>query len=123
MSSTTTTTIYHASTWGALAAAVPGDQLTLVPGTQCAEGVGVYFAEGAPRVEAADAVHVTGQLAAVVVLEAATAEGWWRTKPGRARKYGRPRTWHSKGKSISLTVRSVGDSEGIPHISCDWRFC
>lgn len=115
--------LYHASIWSALASAPVGACVVLRPGTQGAEGAGVYFAEGMPRPSASDSCHLARGIAAIVAISAPEdGAGWWRTKAGLARKFGRPRSWHSQGKSISLRVLSRLEHEGIPLLECEWQF-
>lgn len=115
--------LYHVSTWPLLASLGPGAEFTLHPGPQGAEGRGVYFAEGCPRLSAADAVAAGNPPVAIVHIRAAGPEGWWRTKAGLARKFGRPRTWHSDGKSVRCRVIAVGEGEGnLPLLHCEWSW-
>jgi len=112
--------IYHASAWRALAEARVGDEFVLHPGPQGAEGRGVYFSEGAPRPSASDSCYLAG-VAAIVALEVTSPEGWWRGKAGLARKFGRPRTWHTDGKSIRVRVYAVERGD-YPLLRCEWRW-
>lgn len=105
-------TLVHVSGWTALAGLTVGAAFTLVPGSQCAEGVGVYFAEGAARVSAAEGCK--GQPTAIVELEASSSVGWWRTKAGIAKKFGRPVTWHTSGKSVTCAVLNRAELDGVP---------
>ena len=100
--------LYHISGWGELSDAKVGDTFTLKPGRQNAEGLGVYFSEGAPvKVTTAEGTAQSGATA-VVETEVSGTAGWWRTKPSIARKFNRPITWHTDGKSLSCKVESVG---------------
>jgi len=110
-------TLYHASSWKDLANMNVGETFILKPGTQCAEGLGVYFSEGLPRVSAADSVRLHG-MTAIVKIEVTDAKGWWRTKLGICKKFNRPRTWHTKSKSMECKVTKV---EGNI-IHCDWTW-
>ena len=116
------TVLWHASAWTDLAAAQVGDTLTLRPGSQTAEGRGVYFSEDAPRPTAAEGAK--GSPTVLVRIETTSGAGWWRTKLGVARKAGRPRTWHSDGKSVTLLV--LGRESGHPSdpvvLRCAWTF-
>lgn len=114
--------LWHASAWADLAAAHPGDEFTLRPGPQAVEGRGVYFSEGVPRPSAAEGAG--GAPTVLVRIDAPSGFGWWRTKPGVARKAGRPRTWHSDGKSIVLLVleRDDGVDGGPVTLRCAWTF-
>ena len=100
--------LYHISGWGELSDAEVGDTFTLKPGRQNAEGLGVYFSEGAPvKVTTAEGTAQSGATAVVETGVSGTA-GWRRTKPSIARKFNRPITWHTDGKSLSCKVESVG---------------
>jgi hypothetical protein len=102
--------LYHYSTHPVLATASAGDTFTLRPGAQGAEGLGVYFAER-PRLQAADAIASGVPCTGCVVIDRPAAQaGWFVTKLSLARKFGRPRTWHTCGRSLTLTVVSV---EGV----------
>lgn len=116
----TMTTLYHCTNWQELASANVGDTFTLRPGTQNAEGVGVYFSEGTPRPEASDG-SVRHGLAAIIEIEASSPDGWWRSKGGKARKFGKARTWHSAGKRVCCTVRAVEERDGLSVLQCDWE--
>lgn len=101
--------LYHFSTHPALLHIRPGDTFTLHPGRNCAEGRGVYFAEE-PRRAAADALEQGGtETGCVVIPRPQSAAGWWRTKKGLARKFNRPVTWHTAGRSLTLTVTRSAD--------------
>jgi len=96
--------LYHASAWAGLRDAQPGQEITLRPGHQCAQGLGVYFSEGQPDVRAADSVRLAG-LSCILCLEGVNShKGWYRSKPSNDRKKGRPRTWHSMGKAVKAEV-------------------
>jgi len=98
--------LYHVSGWGKLSSASPGDTFTLRPGPQGAEGKGVYFSEEKPRFSAAEGSK--GGVTGVVVIPCPeSAKGWSRTKNSICRKHGRPRTWHTKGREITLRVCQV----------------
>ena len=107
--------LYHVSGWQALAASEVGSSFVLHPGTQCAEGVGVYFSEGAPRLSAAEGAK--GCPSAIIAIEANESHGWWQSKGGKAQKFGKPRTWHSEKKSIFATVQQMET------ISIEGRLC
>ena len=111
----------HVSGWEELSTKDVGDTFVLIPGQQAAEGNGVYFSEEKPRLTAAEGTYVGGvrkDPAAIVLISAESAEGWWRTKNSIVRKFGRPRTWHTDGKSIKLKVVA---KQGI-RLTCDWSF-
>ena len=98
--------LFHLSSWEHLSTLSAGDVFILAPGPQGAEGTGVYFSEGAPRVTAAEGVGRDGLAAVVVIQRPDTATGWYRTKGSVCRKHKRPRTWHTQGKNLALRVVS-----------------
>ena len=108
------------------AIAPEGDAVTLVPGPQGAEGVGVYWAEGRPRMTAAEGARRHGGATAIYVIERPEqgVRDWWRTKGARYKKRGRPRTWHTRGKAIRLTgLRRVGEYAGVPvYLARSWEW-
>ena len=119
------TRLFHISGWRKLASAAVGDEFLLLPGQQQVEGEGVYFAEGRiPTPTTAEGAR--GGVAAVVVIEADGAAGWWRTKPALAQRFGRPRTWHTDRKPIACRVLEVGSAEvagrTVPVLRCAWAF-
>ena len=116
------TTLYHVSSWAALAVAKPGDKFLLRPGPQCAEGLGVYFSEGVTRPTAAEGAGKEGLSAIVEISCDTAAEGWWRSKSCKAKKFGKPRTYHSYGKDVIITVVSVRYEFGCTVLACDWEF-
>lgn len=116
--SKTYTELYHVSGWELLATAGVGDVFTLKPGPQGAEGSGVYFSEAAPvAATTAEGTHRCG-IAAIVVIEVESASGWWRTKASLAKKFGRPRTWHSAGKNVECKVVSINEKDGSRLLVC-----
>jgi hypothetical protein len=116
------TTIYHASAWRGFSALTPGAEVVLLPGPQGAEGAGVYFAEEI-RVSASDSCYLAGGAMAVFAIQAEESDSaWWRTKKGLAKKFGKPRTWHTAGRKIALRVLKVHSYEGIPLYECTWAF-
>jgi hypothetical protein len=48
--------LFHVSGWQDLSELSVGESFILNPGRQCAEGLGVYFAEGSARVRAVKAI-------------------------------------------------------------------
>lgn len=82
--------LFHVSGFPGLARKEVGDRIMLVPVPQGAEGSGVYFSEKIPRFEAAEGAQKG--VSAVVVIEADSPQGWWRSKGYVMRKFGRPRT-------------------------------
>ncbi|MBP48066.1 MAG: hypothetical protein CMH53_09025 [Myxococcales bacterium] len=117
------TLLYHVSSHPKLRNAKVGDKLTFRPGSQNAEGLGVYFSEKAPRLTAAEGSwdKRTGQThrSGIIQIEASSPSDWWRTKNSVVRKFNRPRTWHTKGKSLDFTVTDVGN-EGVIKGTWEW---
>ncbi len=113
-------TLYHVSGWSDISERSVGTSFVLCPGRQCAEGLGVYFAEGATRVSAAEGCQ--GSPSAVVVIEASDSAGWWQSKAAKARKFGKPRTWHSDGKRVTCTIEAIDIVENIPVLQCAWAW-
>ena len=110
-------TLYHITAWENIPKEV-GAEFILVPGPQCAEGTGVFFSEGKPRPEAADGTYM-GSCSALVQITASGREGWWKTKNSICRKFGRPRTYHSRGKSIKCRIL---DRQGWGKLICSWEW-
>jgi len=116
-------TLYHRSGWTALATAEAGDTFSLAPGPQGAEGVGVYFSEGSPvRLSTAEGSR-SGQTA-LIAMPAPARAGWWLSK-GNKTKFGKPRTWHTDGKTLAVVVRHVetdGTGVRVLHVAplSDW---
>jgi hypothetical protein len=115
--------LYHISSFDDLKNAKIGDNFLFVPGPQGAEGKGIYFSQDKPRPSAAEGTFKKG-VSGIIVIEANSATGWWRTKGHIMRKFNRPRTWHSDKKDILLTVKEIRKEEGLPYnfIVCDWEF-
>lgn len=111
------TTIYHVSNFEKLSSIDIGDTFVLYPGPQRAEGKGVYFSEEKPRVNAADGCRYK-KPTAIIELEPSSAKGWWRTKPGIAKKYNRPRTWHSANRKLYLKVIDISKTNNLPLLKC-----
>ena len=112
--------LYHVSGWDHLSSLNEGDSFILNPGPQGAEGPGVYFSENKPRFSAAEGA-VEG-ISAVVFIKAPPPQDfhmWYRTKMAFVKKFNRPRTWHTKNKSIKLTIRSISYENDIPYLFCD----
>jgi len=109
--------LYHITNWENIPKKV-GDSFTLKPGTQCAEGMGVYFSDGEPRPDTADGTYM-GSCAAVICITAAGNEGWWKTKNSICRKYNRPRTYHSQAKKIKCLILK---KEGWGKLTCSWEW-
>lgn len=116
-------TLFHKSGWQHLGTLDVGDTFTLRPGTQCAEGVGVYFAEGvAVRDSTAEGTHTAASITCVVieVADSLAPVAWWRSKAAKARKFKKPRTWHSNGAHIACTVERVSMEAGCKTLHCSW---
>lgn len=117
-------TLFHVSGWDALQSASVGTSFVLRPGTQCAEGVGVYFSEGLPRLSAAEGAH--GKPRAIITIEPVSVSGWWQSKGAKAKKFGKPRTWHSENKHIECHVVTIEPMEmecgSVPYLRCEWQF-
>jgi len=115
--------LYHISNWEHLKDVSVGDIFTLRPGTQCAQGRGVYFSEGTPSERAADGCRYK-QASAVVKLTLTSRVGvkktWYRSKGG-ARRGTKPRTWHSAGKMVECRVIKITQGS-LPVLECDFRF-
>jgi len=116
--------LYHLSNWADLASAQVGSTFTLRPGSQCAEGPGVYFSEGTPRLTAAEGAK--GRPVAAIRIEACLNDAsWWRSKGGKAKKFAKARTWHTNGASLQCKVHSISEIElecgmvGVLH--CSWN--
>ena len=114
------TRLFHVSGYGELKDKEKGDSFVLNPGPQGAEGKGVYFAENDPRFTAAEGAK--DGASAVVVIGADSKDGWWRSKGFVAKKFGRPRTWHSEGKDVRCTIKNVQEIDGLKYLFCDWEW-
>ena len=97
--------LFHVSGWSKLQSVSAGDTFKLIPGPQGAEGSGVYFSEGVPRISAAEGAG-NGVMGIICINRPTSPKGWYRTKNSVCRKFGRPRTWHSAGKDVELIVNS-----------------
>lgn len=86
-----------------------GQEIVLRPGTQNAQGVGVYFAEGVPDVRASDSCEAHGVKTIFHVdFQCATRNSdWFQSKGCRDRAKSRPRTWHSNGRQVRIVVTAV----------------
>ena len=114
------TKLFHVSGHQELMGKELGDSFVLTPGSQGAEGSGVYFSEGDPRFSAAEGAR--GKATVVVVIEPNSKKGWWQSKGYVMRKFDRPRTWHSEGKNIRCVVTRVEDLAGTKYLFCDWEW-
>lgn len=90
-------------------AAKVGDTIILHPGKQNAQGVGVYFSEGVADERASDSCYENGGSKTVFILdvEASCSGPWWSSKNSRDKKKNRPKTWHSNGANVKVTVTRV----------------
>lgn len=115
--------IYHCTSWNVPVNANPGDQFTLVPGRQNAQGVGVYFSEGTLRVSAAEGARGATAIVAVSLVpqEGTWSADWFRSKNGVDRKQGTTKTWHSLGKSVTCIVTGISELQGIRVLECQYR--
>lgn len=116
--------LFHVSGWEALRELNPGDVFTLRPGVHNAQGEGVYFSEELPRFTAAEGSRDKAK--ALIIIVAQDEDGWYRSRPELAVKHGKPRSWHTKGKSMDLKVltRHMVDFNGevIPSFNCVWKW-
>jgi len=104
--------LYHRSSSAELRDVVVGDNFTLRPGPQGAEGVGVYFSQGAPvKPTTAEGTLRKGQTA-IVVIDTPSRTGWYVSKTGKTEKFGKPRTWHTDNKTLELRVTQITDVDG-----------
>ena len=94
-----------------------GDEaaITLRPGTQGAQGAGVYLSEGEADIRASDSCVLNG-LRCVFVLECDTNKEWYRSKNSADRKKGRPKTWHTNGANLRVTVTDSVNKDGVTFI-------
>ena len=107
--------LFHASSFQGFRSLRAGDVVTLRPGKQNAQGVGVYLSAGAPDVRASDSVHEAG-LAVVFDLSVDTDKSWYASKNSADRKKGRPKTWHTQGRDLSVRIDSVQIVDGVRHL-------
>lgn len=114
--------LFHRSSFVELRNCAVGDSFTLRPGPQGAEGLGVYFSEGAPvRPTTAEGCTAEGQ-SAIVVIATPSRTGWWLSKNGKSR-FGKPRTWHTEGKTLELRVTQIeegGERVVRAEVISDW---
>ena len=116
------TPLFHVTAWSELLSKQVNDSFVLNPGPQGAEGKGVYFSQTYPRFTAAEGANLNGKKpAAVIVIEAKKSDDWWTSK-GSVKKYGRPKTWHSKDKSMVFQIKSIKDVDGLRYLECDWQW-
>lgn len=112
-----TVNLYHRTGWSIPLDARPGESFTLVPGGQCAEGKGVYFAETPVRPQTAEGCRQAVRVGLVkIALPPELQAGWWKSKSIKTRRFGKPRTWHTYGRSITLTVTSTDGSEIVCNV-------
>lgn len=84
-----------------------GEEITLFPGKQNAQGKGVYLSEGEPDERASDSCYEAGGARTVFFLETETSKAWWKSKGSADAKKSRPRTWHTNGHDLVVTVHKV----------------
>lgn len=108
--------LYHVSSIGDFS-----DTVILKPGTQNAEGLGVYFSEEI-RLTAAEGSRRLGR-GIIFSIVATNSEGWWRSK-GAKKRFNKARTWHTESKSLKLTgLRIVSYFEGSLVVEPEkWEF-
>lgn len=84
-----------------------GDEIVLIPGRKNAQGVGVYLSENVPDERASDSCYESGGARTVLFLETETPKRWWKSKGSADVRKGRPRTWHTNGHGLLVTVHKV----------------
>jgi len=84
-----------------------GEEIVLFPGKQNAQGKGVYLSEGEPDERASDSCYEAGGARTVFFLETETNKQWWKSKGSTDAKKSRPRTWHTNGHNLVVTVHKV----------------
>jgi hypothetical protein len=99
-------TLFHSSSH-LFGEAAQGAVITLNPGTQNAQGSGVYCSLGSPDVRASDSVYAHGLKTMFVLTVADSKKYWYQSKGCRDRKKSRPQTWHTKGASLQVIVEAV----------------
>ena len=113
--------LYHVTSY---ADVLTEDSFILRPGTQNAEGVGVYFSESQPRLTAAEGAQRLG-ITAIICIHADDDDGWWQSKGAKAKKFGKPRTWHTANKSLRCVVVQRGEHHAYlriaPLLEDSWR--
>lgn len=89
-----------------------GDVIKLKPGRHCAEGVGVYFSEGRPvKRSTAEGTRNRG-VTGIVCISVTDPSNWWRSKAVKARKYGKPRTWHTNStEPLKIKVTCINGNK------------
>lgn len=113
--------LYHVTGWEKTGDLEPGDVFKLNPGPQGAQGKGVYFSEEEPRFSAAEGAK-GNPIAVIHIKGGLLSEGWYRSKAAHSRKFGYPRTRHTKGQSIELRVlHSKKLENGIVQLDCDYE--
>ena len=112
------TKLFHISSHPKLKNIKKGDTFKLKPGSQGAEGFGVYFSEVKPRPKAAEGANRT-EKTGIIQIEPESSKGWWKSKGFKTRKFGKPRTWHSDGKNIKCKVKEI-TVEGV--LKCSHSF-
>lgn len=110
--------LFHATSFQGFKSLEIGAVVTLRPGSQNAQGLGVYFSESSPDIRASDSVHYDG-LAAIFDVSIETNKTWYSSKNCRDRAKGRPKTWHSTGRKVQLSVIEKSVVDGIIYYKCD----
>ena len=104
--------LYHRSSMPELKSIGVGETFTLTPGPQGAEGRGVYFSQSQPvRPTTAEGTRALGQTA-IIVMQRPAKDGWFVSKLGKTKKFGKPQTWHTDNKEISFKVTKVTEVNG-----------
>jgi len=58
-------------------------------------------------------------IAITIEIVISSSKGWWKTKNSVAKKFGRPRTYHSRGKNIKCRIL---DRQGWGKLICSWEW-
>lgn len=114
--------LYHVTGWELPANLEVGDCFVLNPGTQNSQGEGVYFSEEMPRFTAAEGSK--GKPTAIIHINGGQrGEGWFVSKSAFAKKYLKPKTHHTNGHKIELTIERREDNyqAGTPMLHCAYK--
>ena len=90
-------------------------EITLKPGKQNAEGIGVYFSEKEFRISAAEGCK--GIPGMIFRIDNPDSGKFWRSKNSVCKKYGRPRTWVYRGSIKLVNIRKIDSFNGIPIVT------
>jgi len=104
--------LYHRSSMPELQNINIGETFTLSPGPQGAEGRGVYFSKGTPVKPTTAEGTRGGKQSAIVVMQTPARDGWFVSKSSKTKKFGKPQTWHTNNKPISLQVTNISEING-----------